>query len=47
MPFLIPIAAGAVGFAGGFFTSDGIGKLSRLALLLGGGYLIYTNMGKK
>jgi len=47
MPFLIPIAAAGVGFAGGFFASDGIGKLMRLGLLFGGGYLIYTNMGKK
>lgn len=47
MPFLIPIAAGAMGFAGGLFTSDAIGKLTRLGLLFGGGYLIYTHMGKR
>ena len=47
MPFLIPVAVGAVGFAGGMLASDAIGKITRLGLLFGGGYLIYTNMGKR
>jgi hypothetical protein len=46
-PVLIPVAAAGVGFVGGLFTSDALGKLTRLGLLFGGGYLIYTNMGKK
>ena len=47
MPFLIPVAAAGVGFVGGMFTSDALGKLTRLGVLFGGGYLIYTHMGRK
>lgn len=43
MPLLIPFAAAGVGFLGGLFTSNGIQNLTRLALVAGAGYLIYTH----
>ncbi len=43
---LIPVLLLAGGFGGGLLVSNGIGKLTRLSLLLGGGYLIYTKVIK-
>lgn len=47
MPIVIPLIAAGIGFGGGLLTSDAIGKLTRLGLLFGGGYLIYTYTGRK
>jgi len=42
MPFLLyPLLAGTAGFGIGFFASDGLGKLVKLGLLAGGGYVAY------
>ena len=43
---LIPILLLAGGFGGGLLVSNGIGKLTRLALVGGGAYLIYTKVVK-
>lgn len=41
MPFLIPVVMLGLGFTGGVFASEGVAKLTRLAVLAGAGYLIY------
>jgi hypothetical protein len=43
---LIPILALAGGFGGGLLVSNGIGKLTRLGLVAGAGYLVYTQVIK-
>ncbi|MCJ8320433.1 MAG: hypothetical protein MJK12_12420 [Colwellia sp.] len=42
MPLLlIPLLAGGTGFGLGFFASDGFGKIVKVGLVLGGGYVAY------
>jgi hypothetical protein len=43
MPLLLlyPLLAGGAGLGVGFFASDGLGRLVKLSLLLGGGYVAY------
>lgn len=42
MPLVwVALAAGGVGFGGGFFAGKGTSKLIKLAALGGGGYIAY------
>lgn len=38
--FLVPVAAGALGFGAGWLTSDGFDKLAKAGLVAGAGFLI-------
>lgn len=42
IPLLIPIFTGITGFIGGMFTGNGLSNLFKGALVVGGGYLIFT-----
>jgi hypothetical protein len=47
MPLLLlPLAAGALGFGGGFIAANGLSKLLNVALVAGAAYLIYAKLGK-
>ena len=43
MPLLLLpwIGGAALGFGGGFLASDGMGKLVKLSLIVGGGFVAY------
>ncbi len=42
MPLLLwPLLAGGAGVGVGFFASDGLSKLVKLTLLVGGGFIAY------
>ncbi|WP_172449351.1 hypothetical protein [Bowmanella denitrificans] len=43
---LIPVLLVAGGFAGGFWAGNGLSNLTKLALVGGAGYLIYTQVAK-
>jgi hypothetical protein len=47
MPLLIPIVAAGLGFGGGLFASDALSKFTRLALVLGVGYVAFKVYGSK
>jgi hypothetical protein len=42
MPFLLlPLLAGGAGVGVGFFAANGVGRLVKLTLLVGGGFVAY------
>jgi uncharacterized membrane protein YtjA (UPF0391 family) len=45
--FLLPMAAGALGFGGGFLASGGIGKIIKLVVIGGSVYLVYQHTVSK
>ena len=47
LALLWPVLGGSVGFATGYFTGNGVGKLVKAAAVVGVGYVVYTQVIKK
>lgn len=41
----VPLAAGALGFGGGFLASNGLGNIVKLGAVAAGAYWLYKNGG--